>query len=273
MMNRFEGKTALITGGASGIGKSIASWISSRGGNVFIADQNKELLEKTASELVSKGGFCKAQHLDVTDKLQLSDWISLCSEETGRLDYLFNNAGISANGEMEDIPEELWKTIFEVNYWGVVNGCRVVYPIMKDQGFGHIINTASLAGLIPAGLLTAYSSSKHAVVGYSECLRAESFQYGINVSVLCPGYLNTGIHATTGNYSSYLESDDNKNRQAEAANLSPDDVVSQIMRGVQKNRSIIFTPRRQKIYWLLYRCFPSALPMLWSKIIKAIKKT
>jgi NAD(P)-dependent dehydrogenase (short-subunit alcohol dehydrogenase family) len=111
----------------------------------------------------------------------------------GRLDYMFNNAGIGMGGEVRDMDLEHWRRVLEVNLWGVTCGTSAAYEEMVRQGFGHIVNTASLAGLIPLPMVAAYCATKHAVVGLSASLRAEAAALGIKVSVVCPGFVETGI--------------------------------------------------------------------------------
>ncbi len=138
-----------------------------------------------------------------------------------------------------------------INFGGVVYGCHYVYPLMIEQGFGHIINTASLAGLIPGGLTTSYSASKYAVVGFTLTLRAEAKQYGIKVSALCPGYIRTNIQKSTENVSEFLNSEKNRKMNERMKFPAPEDCIDQIMRGVKRNKGIIIAPRMHKIFWLL----------------------
>ena len=159
-----------------------------------------------------------------------------------------------------------------MNLWGVVYGCQYVYPVMKKQGSGHIINTASLAGLIPGGLTTSYSASKHAVVGFSLTLRSEAKLYGIKVSVLCPGYLRTNILETTPNISEFMNSEKNKKMNADMKFLTPDDCINQIMRGVRRNKGIIVSPVRHKMYWWIHRIYPEFIPKMFVRIIRYMKK-
>ena len=111
----------------------------------------------------------------------------------GRIDLLFNNAGIVIGGRTDEMGVEHWERVLDVNLMGVVNGVAAAYPVMVEQGHGHIVNTASTAGFAPAVLVAAYSASKHAVVGLSGALRAEAAHYGVRVSVLCPGSVDTPI--------------------------------------------------------------------------------
>ncbi len=149
-----NGRVAIITGGASGIGKSICAYLAQRGTKVIIADQNPEAAQETEAFIASKGGNAKAVHVDVSNPQDMKSLIENTLRDYGRIDYLFNNAGIAINGEFQDMTLEHWQRILDVNLWGTIYGCHYVYPVMIKQGFGHIINVASLGGLIPGGLLT-----------------------------------------------------------------------------------------------------------------------
>ena len=268
-MNIFEGKIAIVTGGASGIGKSICKYLANHGATVIIADFRPTV--DTDMEFIIKNNLGRMVGVDVTKKEELESLIQNTTKEYGRIDYLFNNAGVSINGEFVDTSLEQWKKVMDVNLWGVVYGCHYAYPFMKEQGFGHIINTASLAGLIPGGLTACYSASKHAVVGLSECLRSEAKVYGVKVSTLCPGYIRTNIQKTTENVTAYMNSEKNKKMNENMSFPEPDDCVASMMRGVRRNKSVIISPFGHRIYWWLYRLFPSLLPVLFAKIVKFMK--
>jgi NAD(P)-dependent dehydrogenase (short-subunit alcohol dehydrogenase family) len=271
-MKRFADKIAIVTGGASGIGKSICIYLARHGAKVIIADRNLEMAKETESVITSGNGFAKAVKIDVSNPQDVESMINNTVNDYGRIDFLFNNAGISINGEFQDVSMDHWKQIFDVNLWGVIYGCRYVYPIMIKQGSGHIINTASLAGLIPGGLTSPYSASKHAVVGFSLTLRSEAKLYGIKVSVLCPGYLRTNIQETTQNVSEFMNSEKNKKMGADMKFLTPDDCINQIMRGVRRNKGIIVSPVKHKMYWWLHRISPEFMPNMFVRIIRHMKK-
>jgi NAD(P)-dependent dehydrogenase (short-subunit alcohol dehydrogenase family) len=272
LTNLFKNKIAIVTGGASGIGKAICIYLAQHGSKVIIADNNFKMADETASVLSSEGYNGKAVQVDVSNPSEIESLINNTASEYGRIDYLFNNAGISVNGEFQDISLEKWKEVFDVNLWGVIYGCWYVYPVMIKQGSGHIINTSSLAGLIPGGLTSTYSASKHAVVGFSLTLRSEAKLYGIKVSTLCPGYLRTNIQETTPNLSDFMNSEKNKKMNADMKFLTPEDCINQIMRGVRRNKGIIVSPIKHKICWWLHRLWPGFMPNMFVRIIRYMKK-
>jgi NAD(P)-dependent dehydrogenase (short-subunit alcohol dehydrogenase family) len=156
----FNGATAIVTGGASGIGRALGEELAKRGSEVVLADLQIELAEEVASEIRAAGGKAAALRLDVTDFFAVESLLQETAERTGRLDYMFNNAGISIAGPVSLHSIEDWNRIIDVNLRGVVNGVQVAYQIMLMQGFGHIVNTASLAGLVPGAGNPSYVTTK-----------------------------------------------------------------------------------------------------------------
>jgi NAD(P)-dependent dehydrogenase (short-subunit alcohol dehydrogenase family) len=185
-MRRFAGKTAFITGGASGIGRALASELIAAGAKVAIAD-----IANAAEAAQSLG--CEGVVLDVTNAADVARTLRTFTGKHGRLDYVFNNAGVAIVGDTGSMSDEDWTRVLDVNVNGVVYGVRAAYPIMIQQGFGHIVNTASAAGLLPIPGAVVYATSKHAVVGLSISLRAEARRHGVKVSVLCPSFVRTAI--------------------------------------------------------------------------------
>jgi NAD(P)-dependent dehydrogenase (short-subunit alcohol dehydrogenase family) len=271
-MKEFQDKIAIVTGGGSGIGRSICTYLAERGAHVVAADRNPEAAAGTVALIRSTGGSAETQRVDVSDPGEVESLIHGAASRYGRIDYLFNNAGIGVNGEFQDLTMEHLQSVMQVNFWGTIYGCRSVYPIMQKQGFGHIVNTASLAGLIPGGLTSIYSASKHAVVGFSLTLRAEARQYGVKVSTLCPGYMRTNIQKTTENVSAYLNSERNRKMNAEMRFPTPEECIDRMMRGVRRNRGIVVTPVKHKIYWWLHRVAPGFIPNMFHRIIGMMKK-
>jgi NAD(P)-dependent dehydrogenase (short-subunit alcohol dehydrogenase family) len=197
MAKKWTGKVAIITGAAGGLGKALALEMAARGCHVVLADIDAGLLQETASEMCEAGARLDAKAVDVRDPAQVADLVEGTHRELGRIDYLFNNAGINLCAELRDTSLEDWNRLIDVNLRGVVHGVHAAYPIMREQGFGHMVNTASAAGLVPAAGEGAYSATKHAVVGLSSALRIEAEAFGIEVSVVCPGLIDTPILQST----------------------------------------------------------------------------
>ncbi len=185
-MRTFDGAVAIVTGGASGIGRALAEALAGRGATVVLGDLQAELAEEVASGIRSRGGAATATELDVADYSAVERLVRAAAENHGRLDYIFNNAGIGISGGIDLYQLEDWYRVLDVNLRGVVHGVHAAYPVMCEQGFGHIVNTASMAGLITTPMMVSYIATKHAVVGLSTALRIEAKAKGVNVSVLCP---------------------------------------------------------------------------------------
>jgi NAD(P)-dependent dehydrogenase (short-subunit alcohol dehydrogenase family) len=270
-MGHFEDKVAIVTGGASGIGKAICTYLGRHGAQVVVADRNLEGAEETAASISAEGGRAEAACVDVTDSDGLASLIGDTARDLGRIDMLFNNAGIGLNGEFQDVSLARWKQIVDVNLWGVIYGCHHAYPIMVQQGYGQIVNTASLAGLIPGGLTSPYSATKYAVVGFTWTLRSEARQYGIKVNALCPGYMRTNIQKTTETVTAYMNSEKNEQMNANMRFPTPEDCIQTIMRGVRRNRAVIVSPWSHKVFWLLHRAVPGFNVAMWTMVIKRMK--
>jgi NAD(P)-dependent dehydrogenase (short-subunit alcohol dehydrogenase family) len=190
MQTIWRDKTAFLTGGGSGIGRALALALTKRGAQVVVTDIDEASAIRTAAEC---GSLARGRALDVRYAAGVQSVIEDVCRAHGRLDFVFNNAGIGMAGEADEIPLVAWERIIDVNLRGVIHGVLAAYPLMLRQGFGHIINTASLAGLAPSPLLTPYSMTKHAVVGLSASLRIEAAARGVRVSVLCPAAIETPI--------------------------------------------------------------------------------
>lgn len=161
---RYDGKVAVITGGASGIGAAIGHALAEFGCTVILADVQIELAETTADKIRKLGGKAHSLTLDVRDVAAYEQTLKQVVKDHGQLDFLFNNAGIVVFAEAVDHTNQDWQNVIDINLRGVVNGVQCAYPIMREQGFGHIINTASLAGLVPVPWQIAYVATKSAVV-------------------------------------------------------------------------------------------------------------
>ena len=199
-METFDGKTAFITGGASGIGLSIARGLAQRGSNVMLADTDKRGLELARDELERTGARVAITVCDVANASDVEQSAGEAVGCFGKVHIVVNNAGVSLGGQTGAIPLEDWRWIVDVNLMGVVHGTEIFTPLIRSHGEGgHVVNTASMAGHWAARYLGPYNATKFAVVGYSESIRQELAEDGIGVSVLCPGWVRTGIHKASQN--------------------------------------------------------------------------
>jgi NAD(P)-dependent dehydrogenase (short-subunit alcohol dehydrogenase family) len=255
MADDLAGKVAIITGGAGGIGKALAEELAARGCYLVLADINSGLLEQTAAVLRAGGAELDAKTLDVRDATQVQALVEGAHRELGRIDYIFNNAGVNVCAELRDTTLEDWNLLIDVNLRGVVHGVHAAYSIMRSQGFGHIINTASAAGLIPAAAEGAYAATKHAVVGLSSTLRIEAASFGVKVSVVCPGLVDTPILDST----KYVKLGSDALRKISPGKpVPPRTAARQILQGVDRNRFYIVLTPTVNALWRLHRFAPSA---------------
>lgn len=232
---KYRDKVVVITGGTSGIGKSIAKLMAQEGALVTIVGRNDAKGHAAADELSSLGSvaFKKA---DVVDFNALSEVVTTVKRTHQRVDFMFNNAGISVIGEARDMQLSDWRHIIEVDLMGVVNGINAVYPTMVEQQSGHIINTSSLAGIFPTPGAVPYVAAKHGVVGLSQALRMEGEPHNVRVSVVCPALVDTPIFGTTRSIRMTVESI----RDALPGKpMDADRCARIILRGVERNRAVI----------------------------------
>lgn len=267
----YEGATAIITGGASGIGRAIATELARRGVEVVVADLQIELAQEVAAGITARGGKAAAVKLDVTDYPAVERVVHDTFARTGRLDYIFNNAGIFIAGAVHQYSIADWNYIVDINIRGVINGVQAAYPIMLMQGFGHIVNTGSIAGLIPAPGEVAYAATKHAVVGLSKSLRAHAGLMGVRVSVLCPGFIRTPMAENGGKFGkSYLDITPELRKELleKVRPMPPDLFARKVLNAVAKNKAIIIEPAWWRWFWRIHRLMPQYSITLTQKVFQ-----
>lgn len=252
----FSRRTAIVTGGASGIGKALSEALASRGAHVVIADLDEAKAEDVAERLRQRGESATASRVDVVDAEAVDALVERVASERGQLDYMFNNAGIAIAGDVAKLPQAQWDKLIDINIRGVVHGSRSAYRVMQAQRSGHIVNTASLAGLIPSPLFTAYAMTKHAVVGLSTSLRVEAQEHGVRVSAICPGVIQTPM----------VEGTELLGYDAEAIRTelpSPpypvERCAADVLAGVERNDALIVVTASARIAHALQRTAPALM--------------
>jgi len=256
----MSGKIAFVTGGASGIGAALTTKLVDGGVEVWIADRQIGPAQELAQRLNSGGGKAHAIELDVRSYPSFERAVAEAVQRSGRIDYLFNNAGIGIGGEIDSYTLDDWNDVFDVNLRGVVHGIQAVYPIMIRQRSGHIVNTASMAGLVAVPGEASYTASKHGVVALSKALRLEAERHGIKVSVLCPGAIRTPI-LTGGRYGRMTKtgiSDEGLLKFWEQFRpMAPEKFAERALRAVLRGDAIIVVPAWWKAQWYLERLSPA----------------
>lgn len=204
-MQDVEGKTAFITGAASGIGYGMAGAFADAGMKVVMADVEADALADSAAKLSRESNRIVAIQLDVTDRDAMAAAADEAEATFGAIHLVCNNAGVSSRGPLDEATYEDWDWVMGVNLGGVINGVRTFVPRIKSHGEGgHVVNTSSIAGLLSTAGNGVYATTKHAVVGLSDALRQELAPHNIGVSVLCPGTVDTKInHSSRNRQSAY----------------------------------------------------------------------
>ena len=271
----FEGGVAIVTGGASGIGQALGEALAERGCEVVLADVDGQLAENAAAAICSRGQKAIAASVDVSDFAAVSKTIYETMKRCGRLDYIFNNAGISIGGEVLAHRIEDWNRIVDVNLRGVINGIQAAYPLFVSQGFGHIVNTASMRGLVPVPLSVSYGATKAAVISLSKSLRAEAASAGVRVSVLCPGVIKTPM-VLGGPSHRDLQLEQGIAQRENWQRLLPMDpqkFAQKALRQIARNKPIIIIPSWWRLVWWLDRASPRVSILLAQKLFERLKRS
>ena len=273
----YQDAVAIVTGAASGIGLAIARKLAQNGCEVVLSARRTEDVKKAARDIVEKGGRAVGATLDVRNYEDFHNLVKTTVARTGRLDFLINNAGIGVGGHTHEYTVETWDRTIDTNLKGVAYGVQAAYPFMVHQGFGHIINIASLAGLISTGAMVAYCATKHAVVGLSKSLRAEAKQYGVRVNVVCPGIVRTEI--LDGGKHGILHGISSEEMKSIFESMSKpmdaDVFAEEVLKDVAKNKAIIILPRSGRVAWWLTKLLPPSFELRLaekSSIIEAKKR-
>ncbi len=195
-MKLESGQVAVVTGAASGIGFGLAEALAGRGLSVVLSDVEQAALEKAEARLLASGARVAAIRTDVGEAEQVERLAAVTVETFGRVDVVCNNAGVLGPwAPMWELDLNDWAWTVRVNLWGVIHGIRAFVPLLVDQGAGHVVNTASMGGLMPLPGNAPYNATKHAVVGLTECLRAELDALGspVGTTVACPGMVTSRL--------------------------------------------------------------------------------
>ena len=230
-MKNVAGKTAFVTGGASGMGLAMVRSFAGAGMKVAVADIEEEPLKAVVEEFEETNASVIGLNVDVSDLDSVTEGAAKTKEAFGNIHVLVNNAGIVTGGPFAEAEPNDWRWTMNVNLDGVYNGLHVFLPdmIAHNEG-GHVVNTASLAGHIAVPRLGVYAASKFAVVGISEALQVELTEHGIGVSVLCPGVVNTNIFTASRNRPSSLPATQEMNFERVATDSEP--VENEVMRNI-----------------------------------------
>ena len=258
-MQDLHGKVAVVTGGASGIGYALARRFASEGARVVIGDVEAEALDRAVSELRDSGADVEGVVTDVTDPAQMQALADAAVARFGGVHVFCNNAGVGGGGLSWEMPLSTWEWVIGVNLWGVIHGVRTFVPLLMQQTEAHIVNTASVAGLVAAPFMGPYNASKHAVVAISETLHHELAMSApqVKVSVLCPGWVNTKIADSARNRPRHLQEGAAPDADAAALlrgfieqGMPPGEVAAKVLDAMREERFWILTHDEQGDFWV-----------------------
>jgi NAD(P)-dependent dehydrogenase (short-subunit alcohol dehydrogenase family) len=270
-MAEFKGKTAVISGGAEGIGFSIAQALGAQGMNIVLGDIDAEQLAKATAQLTTQQVPVLAVVMDVTQPEQWQQLARQASERFGNIHMLVNNAGVGGGtGTVEQISERNWRWVLDVNLMGVIHGTQALIPLIKQHGEGGwLINVASMAGMVGVPYAGAYTATKVAVVGMSESWFAELQPHNIKVSVLCPAFVKTRINLSERNRQADYQHQQEDTEQGAAIaarmqtiidnGLAVEIVGQRVVEAVQQGELYIFThPNYRKVVQQRYQAIDDA---------------
>jgi NAD(P)-dependent dehydrogenase (short-subunit alcohol dehydrogenase family) len=244
-MEELTGKAAVVTGGASGIGRGICRRLAAAGVDVVVADIDATGADAAAAELREGGVRAIAAEVDVASRKSVEALADLAFSEFGAIHVVCNNAGVIVGGKICDSTDDDWRWVLSVNVGGVINGVKVFAPRLIAQGQGgHIVNTASIGGFLSGPGLGIYCTSKFAVVGLTDALRGELAPHDIGVSLLCPGAVKTHLIDADRNRPAGLSQSGGAAeimRDAIAAGMDPDQVGDCVVRGIKSGAAYIMT--------------------------------
>jgi len=245
---------ALVTGGRGGLGRALCERLANAGMTALAVDLP---------------GLGADVELDVTDAEAVRGAVEQVIGTHGRLDVVIANAGIGVGGVVEALPAAAWSRSSAVNLGGAINVLRAVYPTMIEQRRGHLVFVSSLAGLVPTPLLVPYAMTKHAIVGLSTSLRSEAARYGIGVTAVCPGPIDTGFLDTGGSVG-VVEGVDIRRYLTRAAGraITPEAVAAATLRGIRHNRAVV-APGRAGLIWRAARLSPRLVEQVISRTMRA----
>jgi short-subunit dehydrogenase len=256
-MNSYSGfnKRVLITGAGGGLGRALALVFAQHDWKVALCDVDINGLDITASQLGGHGVDVLVQHCDVTSDQDMEQLRQRCCGDWGGVDVIINNAGVASMGAIHKEPLNRWQRLIDINLMGVVRGCKTFVPLLREQGGGHIVNIASIAGIANTPYMAAYNATKAAVISLSETLQPELKSSNIGITVVCPAMFKTGIAEGSGIDNPKLKSV--LEEAMEKSPISADDIALQVYRAVEGNQFLLIPHRASRWQWRLKRLSPS----------------
>ena len=253
---RLDGRTAVITGAAGGIGRAIAVSLARRGCNLALADIDEAGLAGTAE--LARGVNVSRHLVDVADRAAVAEFPDIVAAEHQGVDVLVNNAGVAVGGTFEQVCEEDFEWLFEINFWGVVRMTRAFLPLLRASNDARVVNISSLYGIVAPPEQAAYAASKFAVRGFSEALRHELEGSGVGVTVVHPGGVNTSIAERARIPAGVTEEEIARRRERyrKLLRMPPEVAGETIVRGIERRQPRILVGSDAKVVSLIERMLP-----------------
>jgi len=260
----LRGRVAVVTGAGKGIGRATALLLAERGARVAGCDTDEAALTQTLAECRARGASTLGERVDVGDGAQMQAFAEQVERELGPTFCLVNNAGVGVAGRFFDTEPGDWEWLLRVNLWGTIHGARTFGALMKERGQGRIVNVASASGFCNLPALSAYGTTKYAVVGLSEALRAELLPLGVTVGVVCPGLVDTSIVDTARIRGPADEAQERAElkRLYRRRGLRPESVAKAIVGAAESGKAMVVVSPEAWLLYVLKRIAPSALPWL-----------
>jgi NAD(P)-dependent dehydrogenase (short-subunit alcohol dehydrogenase family) len=258
MADSLTDKVAIVTGGGSGIGEGLCRELARRGAQVIVADINSAEAGRVATAITRLGGQATASTVDVAQAEEVTRLVEETADTYGRLDYMFNNAGLAIGGDFRDLTLEHWHRALDVDLYGVLHGMQAAYAVMAGQGFGHIVNTSSAAAFFAAPGNAPYCTAKYAVVGLSLSLRLEGVDLGVKISCVCPGFVRSNVYRNAEAVGMTLPADVPREKLGGAPSkmMEPARAARIILSGVAHNKTMIVFPASIRWARRVDRLFP-----------------
>jgi NADP-dependent 3-hydroxy acid dehydrogenase YdfG len=243
-----------ITGGGSGLGRALARLYAKRGWRVAISDLSAERAADVAKELTEAGTEVLAQVCDIAKAEDLQTFVDDIVAKFGRIDVFVNNAGVAGSGSLEQTSFADWEWMIDIDLMGVVRGCKAVVPVLRKQGYGHVVNVASIAGVVAGPMMASYNVAKAGVISLSESLRKDLTGTGVEVSVVCPSFFTSDLHSTART----LNADQQRivAKMINKATYTADDIAAIVASAIDAKRFMVLPQKDAKLMWWFKRIAP-----------------
>ncbi len=258
---------AVVTGAGGGLGRAIARKLAERGGQVLVSDIDVVGAEETKRIVERAGGRAYVERCDVSKAEDVERLRDRAMELLGGVDLVVNNAGVAVGGPVGKVPLSDWNWIVGINLMGVIHGCHFFVPPMREQGSGHVLNVASIAGVTYAPEMGPYNATKAGVVALTETLAGELRGTGVGATVLCPYFFETNIHRAARAHTDRVNPDQIE-KLMRANKVGADDVADRALAACDKDEMFCFPHREAKVLQALKRISPDLIRMLFPKLEK-----